>query len=119
MSNRLAGIIYLKIGGKQRQAAGEFTYNLGGIKREAEVGTSGFAGFKAKPQVAFIEGEIYDSSDLNVKELLDIEDETVTLELYNGKTAVFPNAYYAADGNITTDSAKIQVRFEAKEGNEI
>ena len=57
--NRRAGILFFKVDGAH-DAKGGFTYNLGGAKREAIVGSDAVHGYKETPRVAFIEGEITD-----------------------------------------------------------
>jgi ethanolamine utilization protein EutA (predicted chaperonin) len=71
------------------------------------------------PQVAFIEGEITDQSDLDVKGLLRTDDATMTLELANGKVIMLRNAWYAGEGNVQTEEANISVRFEGMSAEEI
>lgn len=117
--NKRAGILYFKRNGTILDAKGNYTYNLGRDKREAIVGADRVHGYKETPQVAFVEGEITDKGDLTVDDILNSQDETITLELRNGKTVVFKDAWYAGDGNIQTEEANIQVRFEAKDAEEI
>ena len=117
--NRRAGRLFVKVDGTQYDAKGSFTYNLGNPKREAEVGPDQVHGYKELPQVAFIDGMITDERSLDVSAFQNITDATVTLQLANGKTFVLRNAWYCADGDITTEDAEIQVRFEGKSGEEI
>lgn len=119
MSQRRAGILYLKIDGTTFDAKGNFTYNLGKPKREAVVGADAVHGFKETPQVAFIEGEITDRGDLDLEKLVQLDDITATLELANGKVVVLRNAWYAGDGNAQTEEANIQLRLEGKSGEEV
>ncbi len=119
MSNRRAGVLYVKVNGVQYDAKGEFTYNPGPPKRKAIVGPDQVHGFSELPQVPFIEGAITDASDLDVKAFQNIDDATVTLNLANGKTFVLREAWYCADGDVTTEEAEIQLRFEGKDGEEI
>jgi hypothetical protein len=119
MSQRRAGILYLKIDGTIYDAKGNFTYNLGKPKREAVVGSDAVHGYKETPQVAYIEGEITDSANLNLEQLVTLDDVTATLELSNGKVFVLRNAWYAGEGNVQTEEANIQLRLEGKSGEEI
>jgi hypothetical protein len=119
MSNRRAGIIEVKVNGILHDAKGNFTYNLGKPKREAIVGADSVHGFKETPQVAFVEGELTDASTFDLKTLVEQTDVTVTLNLNNGKVIEFRQAWYAADGNVQTEEGNIQVRFEAKDAEEI
>ena len=97
-NNRRAGIIYVKVDGKQYDAKGAYTYNLGKPKRDAIIGADGVHGYKETPQVAFIEGAVPD----------------VTLELNNGKVVTLSNAWFASEGSGSTDEGEIAVRFESR-----
>lgn len=120
MSNlRRAGTIFIKVDARQYDAKGNFTYNLGGEKRTAILGSDRTHGFSAMPQVAFIEGVITDASDLDVAVMMAVEDATVTLELANGKTVLLRNAWYASEGNITTEQGEIAVRWEGMSAEEL
>lgn len=111
--NRRAGMIYVKVDGQQVDAKGSFSYNLGTSKREALIGSDTIHGYKETPQVAFIEGEVTDSPELNHRALAEQDNATVTLQLANGKTIVLSDAWFAADGNGNTDEANIGVRWES------
>lgn len=117
-TNRVSGLLYVRVDGVQRNAIGNWTYNLGSPKREAVVGMDRVHGYKEMPQVAFIEGEITDQKDLDLAALQALEDATLTLELANGKTIVLRDAWYAADGDVGTENANIQVRFEGLSAEE-
>lgn len=116
---RRAGRIFFKADGVQYDAKGSYNYNLGADKREAMVGADGVHGYKAMPQVPFIEGEITDAKDLDLAAFINLDGVTITLELANGKSILLRDAWYAADGNVGTEDANIQVRFEGMSGEEI
>ncbi len=116
MSNRMAGILFLKIDGELYQVKGGFTYNLGVPTREFIPGSEGF---KETEQAAFIEGEITDHPELDLKRLVSFDGVTATLELANGKVFLLRNAWYAGDGNVSSEEANITVKFEAANGEEI
>ena len=117
-ANRRSGTLFLKIDGQQRDAIGNWTYNIGSPKREAIVGVDRVHGYKEMPQVPYIEGEITDQKDLKLADLEALEDSTITLELANGKLIVLRSAWYAADGNVGTEQANVQVRFEGLSAEE-
>lgn len=112
MAGPIAGFVEFRINGELYRAKGSFTYNLGNFKREGMVDGLGLVGYKETPQVAFIEGAIYDSGDLDIKSLQNLKNETITLTLVNGKVIALREAFYAADGNVTTDEGEVEVRFE-------
>ena len=113
-NNRRAGIIYVKVDGKQYDAKGAYTYNLGKPKRDAIIGADGVHGYKETPQVAFIEGAVTDSDELDLATLVTADNVTVTLELNNGKIITLSRAWFAGDGTASTEEAEIPIRFESK-----
>ena|ERR1041385_2365096 len=119
MSQRRAGILFLKVDGQRFDAKGNFTYNIGRPKREAIVGADKVHGFKETVQPAFIEGELTDSGDLDLSVLTQLDGVTATLELANGKVIVLRNAWYAGDGNVQTEEGNINLRLEAEQGEEV
>lgn len=117
---RRAGLITLKAGGEVLDAKGNFTWNLGLPKRTAVVGSDSVHGYKETPQVAFVEGEITDRGTLSLRDLIGQTDVTVTLDIANGKIISITDAWFAADGNGSTEEANFQVRWESKkQGQEI
>lgn len=118
-SRRIGGIIEIKANGEIYDAKGNFTYNLGKNKREAVVGMDRTHGYKEEPQVAMIEGAITDRNDLDVATLLELCDATITLTLANGKVVVLRDAWFAGEGNITTEEGEIEARFEGIDAEEI
>ena len=117
--NRRAGTIYFAVDGTRYDAKGNWTYNLGGYKNETMVGADGIHGYKQTTRVPFIEGQITDSASVELKKLQALDGVTITLELANGKTITLSNAWYAADGDVTTEESEIQVRFEGLNAEEV
>lgn len=113
-NQRRAGKITLNVNGVLQDAKGSFTYNLGRSKRDAIVGADTVHGFAEKPQVGFIEGAITDRGNLDLAALVDTTDATVTLELANGKVIALKDAWFAGEGDATTEEAEIEVRFEGR-----
>lgn len=112
MSRRIGGVLFLKVNGVQYQAKGNFTYNLGINKKEGVAGIDGVHGYKETPVVPFIEGAMTDYSDLDLAAFQKAYDAQVTLEVANGKTITLGQAWYAGEGNVTTEEGEIAVRFE-------
>ena len=119
MGRRQGGTLFLKVDGELFQAKGEFTYNINPVKRESIVGADNIHGYSETPKAIFFEGAITDSSELDLQGFQAIDSATATLELANEKTIVFREAFYAADGDVTTSEGEIQVRFEAIAGEEV
>lgn len=117
--NRRSGTLSLQIDAVTYDLAGHFTYNLGVPKRTTKTGPNRVQGYMEEPQPSFIEGEITDASDVDVAALLALENATLQLDLANGKRVVQRNAWQVADGNVGTEQANIQVRFEGPPAEEI
>jgi hypothetical protein len=119
MSNRLGGIINVKVNGEIKLAKGEYSYNLGANKRDAIIGADRVHGYTEKPQAPFIEGEVTDTSDFDLAAFTSIDDATITLELANGKVIVLRNAWYAHEGTVKTVEGNIPLRFEGMSAEEV
>lgn len=119
MANRRSGKLSLQVNGTVYDAVGEFTYNLGQPKREGLVGPDKVHGYKELPQIPMIEGEIRDAQDLDVAQFLNLTNATITLELANGKTVMLREAWYAGDGNVGSEEANIEMKFEGISAEEI
>lgn len=116
---RVGGIIEIKVDGVLYAAKGEFTYNLGANKREAVLGADVVHGYKETVQAPRIEGAITDRGDLDVKTILTLKDATSTLSLANGKIVVLKDAWYAGDGDISTEEGEIEMKLEGLSAEEI
>lgn len=112
MTTAVGGTLYLSLNGNRIRAKGNYTYNLGIPKREPIVGADGFHGHKEVQQVAMIEGATTDRGDLNLEELFRAQGVTITLDLINGKTIALYDAYFAGDGNVTTEEGEVPLKFE-------
>jgi hypothetical protein len=117
--SRIAGYLSVQVNGEVYNAVGNFTFNIGSPKREMLVGPDRIHGYKEMPQVPFIEGEIRDSSELDLATLTTLKDATATLALANGKTIVLKDAVYVSDGNVQTEEANIQFRLEGTKAEEV
>ena len=118
VGGKVGGIIQVQINGEVYSAKGAFTYNLGRPIREAIVGADSVHGYKETPQPGMIEGEFTDQGDLDMDGLSKIQNATVTIDLANGKMFVLSNAYFAGDGNVSTDESNVSVKFYG-DGEEI
>lgn len=116
---KVGGIIQFQANGTIYSAKGAFTWNLGRPKRTAVVGAERVHGFTETPQVPFIEGKFTDRGDMSVDQLLAFTNGTASLLLANGKTIVIRDAFFASEGNVSTEEGEIDVRFEGASGEEV
>jgi hypothetical protein len=115
---RVGGIIELKQTGELHKAKGSFSYRLSATKKELVVGHDGVHGYKEVPMPGYIEGEITDREDLDVRAMQDGTDETITLKLANGKTIFAKDAVYTGEGEGGTEEGNIKVRWESDQVRE-
>jgi len=118
-SSRRGGTINIQVNGQVYDGIGSFSYNLGQPKREMLVGPDRVHGYKEMPQVPFIEGEIRDSSTLDMKKFLNTIDATVTMKHANGKTIMLRGAVFCSEGNGDTEDGKFAVRWEGLSAEEV
>jgi len=116
---RVGGIIEVKANGELYSAKGSWTYNLGKPKRDPVVGSDRVHGYKELPQSPYIEGAMTDNGDLSLEGLVGLKGATVVLSLANGKIIVLREAYFSADGAVTTEEGEIAVRFDGMDADEV
>lgn len=111
-SLRVAGAVFFAVNGVGLSAKANMELGYGVEQRTAVVGMDGVHGYKAEFQVAFIQVTITNRADLDVKQLLNAEDVTVTAQALGGKTWVLRNAWQAGPGVLNMDEGEIVLRFE-------
>ena len=118
---RIAGILQFKVNGEQYLAKGSFSYGYGRNVRTSVVGVDSIHGFTETVIPAFIEGEITDDGNLDIDVLAQINDETITLELANGKVFSLEHAWNLNQDGISVEAeeSNIAVRFEGKRAKDI
>jgi len=118
-NNRIAGVAFVKYDGRQLPVRGSWNVGFNKLKREGLAGQDRVHGYKEKPDVPFLEGDVSTTADVSLDVLLAITDATVTIELANGKSYVLRNAWTAQGYEIDSEEGKIKVRFEGMDIDEI
>jgi len=113
---KVAGTCFFKVNGTQYSLRGNMTISLGGFEREPVVGLDQFHGIMEKPRASFIECDVTDTADLDLKVLENLENVTVTCELINGKVAILRNAYQTTALELKAEDGSLTVKFQAPEG---
>ena len=121
MSQRIGGILFVKVNGVQYKAkATNFEVIHGNNKKEGVAGIDGVHGYKETIVVPSISGAITDDIDLDMKNLQSFDDVTVTAEQANGKVVVLRNAWFCAqDEAIGTEEGEVPFKFEGKSLEEV
>lgn len=118
-TQRVGGIIFVKVNGTQYKAKGSWTYNLGQPMREEIVGSDSVHGYTEKPQAPYISGAITDDAETNLTELLNVTDATIQLELSNEKIIVLEQAFFSGEGSGSTEEGEVEVKFVGVAAEEI
>lgn len=113
------GVVSIRRNGSPIRLKGNVTYSVGGMMRESVLGPRGLIGFSKRGAAAFIEVETIDAGDLDLEDLQAAENETITLQLENGKTIVVNEASVVGQIQVNGEDGGITVRFEGPTGKEI
>lgn len=121
MGQRIAGTCFLKINGEQVPLKGSFSFGLGRSTREGIVGPDRVHGFKELPTVPFIEGQITNTYEINLDSLSKLTEETIILELANGKIIALREAWSVNPDGLKgdTEEGAVDVRFEGLSAEEV
>lgn len=111
-TNRIGGILAVKVDGEMMYITGNVTYSLGKGLRAGVAGHDQVHGYTEVPQVPYIEGEFTFRPDVDLEAIQDISDATITCELANSKTVVLRKAWYASEGVGNSESGAVAFRFE-------
>lgn len=111
---RIGGIIEIVADGVRIAAKGSFTYNLGIPQKTSVIGAEEPLGYTEAAKAAYIEGETVHLSELDLAALVRMNNATVDLTLPNGRVFVMREAFYAGDGEGSTEEGAVKVRFESK-----
>lgn len=111
MSKAIGGVAEVRANGKRLRVVGDWTYNTGKPMREPVVGLENY-GYIEKPQTPYIAGKAVGGDGFNPEEIKDITDGTVVLELKTGDVMTLSGAYFAGEGEGSTEKGEFDVRFE-------
>jgi hypothetical protein len=116
-TNRVAGTAYLSVDGVAYALAGELEYNPSLVKRESVAGQDGVHGYKEMPVAPHISGTIRDMNGLSVTSLNAMTNNTVTVQLANGKMVVGRNMWTVEDQTSKATDGTVEVKWEGLQGS--
>ena len=119
MANRIAGVAFLKVDGRQYALRGSFTVSPSAVEREGIAGQDRVHGFKETPRVPYISGDLSLVPELSLEELEKITNATVTAELANGNSYVLRDAWTTAAFEADTGEGQVTVKWEGVSCDEI
>ena len=115
MAQRIAGIAFVHVDGKQYPLRGNFTVSPSRTEKAGIAGQDRVHGYSELPRVPFIAGTISMIPELSLDEIDAWTDATVTAELASGHNYVLRNAWTAEAREIATAEGEVAVRWEGME----
>ena len=117
VTNRVAGIAYLSVDGIPYALKGELEYSPSIVKRETVTGQDRVHGMKEMPVSPHISGTLRDMNGLSLAALNAMNNNTVTLQLANGKLIVGRNMWTVEDQTSKTEDGTVEVKWEGPSGS--
>ena len=114
MAGRVGGIIQVSVNGERLRAKGEFTVNEGVPTRTPVNGVDEPHGFMEEVQSPSLEGAITVGPGLTVAQMVRLENATVQVDLADGSSGVYRQAYYSGSGNLKTNEGEFEFKLYAQ-----
>jgi hypothetical protein len=111
-TNRLAGVAYITVDGRNYMLAGDVSYSVSHVKRTTLSGPSGVQGYSEEPIPGSIAGTFRDAGNLTVADFNAMTNVSVMLELANGKMIVGRNMWTVDSQEVKNSEATFEVKFE-------
>lgn len=118
-SNRIGGVLSIRVDGAQYEARGNFQVNASTVKRTGIAGQDFVHGYIEEPIVPFIKGDFSIGNQLSMVKLEQITNATVQVSLANGNTYVLTEAWTTSAFVIDAHDGKVEVTFEGKSCREV
>jgi hypothetical protein len=116
-TNRVAGTAHVAVDGVSYALVGEMEYNPSKVSRESAVGQDGVHGYIEKPMAPHISATLRDTNGLSVAGLNAMTNNTVMVELANGKIIVGRNMWTVEDQTAKATDGTIEVKWEGLQGS--
>lgn len=111
MSDKIAGVCYVKAGATQFPIAGNVTVRPASVNREPVVSLSGKTYFKETPVSPAIEVECLTPDDFDITAAMAITDGTITAELANGTVATLTDAFHSGEPEINAAEGTVTLLY--------
>jgi hypothetical protein len=111
-TNRIGGVLSLKVDGNSYEARGNFQVTPSTVKRTGVAGQDGVHGYIEEPVVPTIKGDISIGNQLSFDTFEQITDSTVQCALANGRTYVLTEAWVTSAFVIDAHDGKFEATFE-------
>lgn len=111
-TNRLAGIAYVSVDGKNYMLTGQLSYSPSTVTRQTLTGQDRVHGYSEAPHAGSISGNFRDAQGLTVADFNVMSNVTVVCELANGKTVIGRNMWTADAQEVDTEQGSFSVKWE-------
>src|SRR5471032_1815847 len=111
-TNRLAGIAYISVDGQNYMLSGDLSYSVSTVSRDTVGGQDRIHGYSEKPKAGSISGTLRDAGGLSVASFNAMTNNTVTLELANGKMIIGRNMWTVEAQEVKTAEGTFEVKWE-------
>lgn len=121
MTERVAGYFEVSANGRGFNATGSFTLDEGAPSKPAVLNSKGkVVGYAEEYRAPSIKGAIVKSSSLNLKrDLLDMDDATVTVIGADGTNYLLEGAWHSGAGELDLQTSQVQAEISARSCTEI
>lgn len=119
-NHRVAGLVDVRVTTaaglvSQLQIRGKWKITPSATEKEGIAGQDAVHGFKEKPVVPSMEGEITNGRDFDIKQINDADDVTATAILANGHIYTGKGGWRAGKTEIDTEEGSIGLKLEFME----
>jgi len=116
-SNRVGGTAFVAVDGVSYALTGELEYNPSSVTRESAIGQDGVHGYIEKPMAPHISATLRDMNGLSVAGLNAMTNNTVTVQLANGKLVIGRNMWTVEDQTSKSTEGTVEVKWEGLQGS--
>jgi hypothetical protein len=111
-TNLLAGTAAITVNDQNYRLAAAAKYSVNTVKRETLSGMDGVHGYKETPVPGWISATLRDAGDLTVADFQSMTNETIVLELANGKTVIGSGCWAVDAQEVDVAEGTFDVKWE-------
>lgn len=115
--NTVGGVGSITVGSRQILARANVSIRIGGKVRETVAGLDGVHGYTETHQAWRVSFDASAMRQLDLQWLKTVDEETVLVELLNGKQAKLFDAWFVGDLELNAGDGQATVALESREGS--
>jgi len=113
---KIGGTANFSVNGRRYSLRANMNVALSDEERESVAGLDTIHGYLSRKVPAFIEADITDTADFDIKDLTEVDNATVIAELDNGRIGVLRNCWQITQITLDVAEAQMSLRFEGSAG---